>query len=71
MKLGKPKIVLLKVLGIVIFMCFITILTINHLYSTCNLTKNEYFNLLLSDTYGNNFYINLVEIIIEDCELNL
>ena len=63
MKLGKPKIVLLKVVGTVIFMCFITILTINYLYSTCNLTKNEYFNLLLSDTYGNNFYINLVEII--------
>ena len=44
-------------------MCFIMITTISYLYTTSNISKNDYFKLLLSDTYGNNFYINLVEII--------
>lgn len=63
MKLGKPKIILIKIICTILFMCFITIITINYLYSTYNLTKNEYFDLLLNDTFGNNFYIKLVEII--------
>ena len=44
-------------------MCFIIATTISYLYTTSNISKNDYFKLLLSDTYGDNFYINLVEII--------
>ena len=44
-------------------MCFIMVTTISYLYTTTNISKNDYFKLLLSDTYGDNFYISLVEII--------
>lgn len=61
MKLGKKY--LFSVLFTTLFMIFITSLTIKHLYNNNNITKEEYLKLLLSDTYGDNFYINLVEMI--------
>lgn len=63
MKLGKSKSFLIKTILTFLFMSFITIITINYLYTTLNISKNDYFKLLLSDSYGDDFYINLVEII--------
>ena len=63
MNLGKTKSIFIKTILTFLFMSFITILTINYLYTTINISKNDYFKLLLSDTYGEDFYINLVEII--------
>ena len=61
MKLGK-KYILSTILTLT-FMIFITSITVKYLYNNSNITKDEYFNLLLSDTYGDNFYVKLVEII--------
>lgn len=63
MKLGKRKSFFINTILIFLFMCFIIVITISYLYSTTNISKNDYFKLLLSDTYGDNFYISLVEII--------
>lgn len=63
MKLGKKKIIILNILFIILFMIFISTFTVSYLYKTNNITKDEYFSLLLSDTYGDDFYIKLVEII--------
>lgn len=62
MKLGKKH----RILGILftfLFMLFTCSLTIEYLYNNSNITKDEYLELLLSDTYGDDFYIKLVEII--------
>ena len=61
MKLGKKYI--LSTILTLLFMIFITSITIKYLYNNSNITKDEYFELLLSDTYGDNFYIKLVETI--------
>ena len=61
MKLGKKYI--LSTILTLIFMIFITSITVKYLYNTSNITKDEYFKLLLSDTYGDNFYVKLVEVI--------
>jgi len=63
MKLGKSKSFFIKTILTFLFISFITVVTISYLYTTLNISKNDYFKLLLSDTYGDDFYINLVEII--------
>lgn len=62
MKLGKKN-YLLKIIFTILFMTFICTFTISYLYKNNNITKEDYLKLLLSDTYGDDFYINLVEII--------
>lgn len=63
MKLGKARFFFIKTVLTFLFMLFITTLTTCYLYSTININKNDYLKLLLEDTYGDNFYVNLVEII--------
>lgn len=63
MKLGKRKSIFIKTILTFLFMSFIITITISFLYNSIDITKSDYFKLLLSDTFGNNFYINLVEII--------
>ena len=63
MKLGKRKSIFIKTILAFLFMLFIVAITISFLYNSINITKNDYFKLLLSDTFGDNFYINLVEMI--------
>lgn len=63
MKLGKRKSIFIKTILTFLFMLFIVAITISFLYNSINITKNDYFKLLLSDTFGDNFYINLVEMI--------
>lgn len=56
---------LFKTLLTFLFMSFIFITTVCYLYNTISINKDEYFKLLLSDTYGHSFYIKIVEIINE------
>lgn len=63
MKLGKRNKFFINAILTFLFMSFITIITINCLYSTSKIEKDDYFKLLLSDTYGDSFYFNIVEII--------
>lgn len=63
MKLGKRKSIFIKIILTFLFMSFVMAITISFLYNSINITKNDYFKLLLSDTFGDNFYINLVEMI--------
>lgn len=59
----QKKYFLLKTLLTFLFMSFIIIITICFLYNSINITKEEYFNLLLSDTYEKDLYIKIVETI--------
>ncbi len=59
------KYFLFKTLLTFLFMLIVFITTICYLYNTININKDDYFKLLLTDTYGYNFYIKIVEIINE------
>ena len=63
MKLGNSKLLIVKTIFIVFLIIFSVITTISYLYSISIINKDMYFKLLLNDTYGNNFYITLVETI--------
>jgi len=63
MKLGKKKIILVKMFIVMFLMIFIFISTISYLYLYNNISSEEYLKLLMSDSYGNNLYTYIVEII--------
>jgi len=63
MRLGKKKKFFIKAFLIFLFMFFICSMTISYLYKTSNITTNDYLKLLLSDSYGDDFYKKIVEII--------
>ena len=63
MKLGKKKFVFIKVLFILLFMAVVSISTISYLYYTNNISSSDYLKIVLSDSYENNFYNNLVEFV--------
>lgn len=63
MKLGRAKYLIINTILFFLFIFIISSTTITFLYNNSNISKEEYLKLLLSDSYGDNFYINLVEII--------
>lgn len=63
MKLGKQKKFFIKVVLLFLFMFFLCGITITYLYNKTKVNKEDYIKLLLSDSYGDNFLVNLVEII--------
>ncbi len=63
MKLGKRKIIFIKVFSLIFLLFFTFITTISYLYKSININSENYLRLLLYDTYGNNYINTFIEFI--------
>lgn len=59
----KNKFIFIKVTFIISLITLITLSTIGYLYYTNNISSADYLKLIVSDTYENNLYNNMVEFI--------